>query len=95
MLLMMKLDSTFSGAEQAEGADSYLMAAAAEGCMAVDRLSEALHLLTAAEKLRQLRQYAETMPLPELLHTIVDVLQLEPLLTAQEFGLEKLANIKK
>lgn len=53
------------------------------------------HLLTAAEKLRQLRQYAETMPLPELLHTIVDVLQLEPLLTAQEFGLEKLANIKK
>ena len=53
------------------------------------------HLLTAAEKLRQLRQYAEAMPLPELLHTIVDVLQLEPLLTAQEFGLEKLANIKK
>ena len=46
-------------------------------------------LLTAVEKLRLLRQYAETMPLPELLHTIVDVLQLEPLLAAQEFGLEK------
>ena len=52
-------------------------------------------LLTAVEKLRLLRQYAETMPLPELLHTIGDVLQLEPLLAAQEFGLEKLANIKK
>ena len=36
LLLMMKLDSTFSGAEQAGGADSYLMAAAAAGCMAVD-----------------------------------------------------------
>ena len=52
-------------------------------------------LLNAVGKLRLLRQYAETMPLPELLHTIVDVLQLEPLLAAQEFGLEKLANIKK
>ena len=45
--------------------------------------------------LQKLRQCAAVMPLPELLHDIVERLQLEPLLAAQEFGMEKLANLKK
>lgn len=49
----------------------------------------------AVRVLQQLRQCAAVMPLPELLHTLVAVLQLEPLLAAQEFGMEKLANVKK
>lgn len=52
-------------------------------------------LRQAVVVLQKLRQCAAVLPLPELLHNIVASLQLEPLLAAQEFGLEKLANLKK
>ena len=52
-------------------------------------------LQQAAGVLRELRQCALVMALPELLHTILKSLQLEPLLAAQDFGMEKLANVKK
>ncbi len=53
------------------------------------KLREAIILL------KQLRQAATIMPLPELLREIVSCLQLQPLLAAQEFGMERLANVKK
>lgn len=52
-------------------------------------------LETAVSLLQELKRCALVMPLPELLHRIMDCLQLEPLLASQEFGMEKLANIKK
>lgn len=52
-------------------------------------------LRDAVVTLQKLRQYAETMPLPELLRAIVERLHLEPLLASQEFGMEKVANLKK
>ena len=49
----------------------------------------------AVRILQGLRQYALTMPLPQLLQAIDSSLNLEPLAAAQEFGAEQLANVKK
>ena len=49
----------------------------------------------AAEKLKVLQVAARALPLPELFIAIMEELQLIPLLVGQDFGDEKVANIKK
>lgn len=52
-------------------------------------------LRQAVAKLRELQQTASLLPLAELLRSIVSKLELYQLLSAQDFGLEKMANLKK
>jgi len=52
-------------------------------------------LAKACRKLSQLRKVAATLSLPELFKEIYDVLQVNAILLAQEFGREKLANVNK
>ena len=52
-------------------------------------------LKRAGEKLKKIQANVQTMPLPDLLSRIFDELKIAPLLIGQEFGKEKLANVKK
>ncbi|MGE4588748.1 MAG: UvrD-helicase domain-containing protein [Acidaminococcaceae bacterium] len=58
-------------------------------------LEQQILLQRACEKLKKLRANAQTLPLHDLLIRIFDSLQIAPLLIGQEFGEEKLANVKK
>ncbi|MGL5207057.1 MAG: UvrD-helicase domain-containing protein [Acidaminococcaceae bacterium] len=49
----------------------------------------------AATKLKRLRANTNTLPLPDLLASIFEELQIIPLNAGQEFGKEKIANVKK
>ena len=67
-----------------------------DGKITFDLSPEQQNLLhCAGEKLMKLHANAQTLPLPDLLIRIFDDLQIAPLLIGQEFGKEKLANVKK
>ena len=61
-----------------------------------DLVPEQKNLLqSASDKLKRLRANVHTLPLPELLTRVLEELLIIPLMAGQEFGKEKIANVKK